>query len=102
MPIVTIKSEEKILFKLNEMSELELCTFLEKLNELILDRRQKHLIQKCFGIDPDHDELEGVEIERDEYKDKLENIEMKYMDTFEDNLESLQSFYLAVGGQMPV
>lgn len=102
MPLVSTKAEDKILSSLNQMSELELCTFLEKLNELILDRHQKHLIKQCFGIDPDHDELEEVEQERDGFKEKLEIIEMAYMDTMETNPEALVSFYVKVGEQMPV
>ncbi len=102
MPLLTLKKENSLLDSINQMSELELCTFLEKLNELIIDRHQRHLIKQCFGIDPDHDELEEVERERDEYKEKLDTIEMAYMDTMEDNPEALLSFYVKVGTEMPV
>lgn len=97
MPLVSIKSEDKILSSINQMSELELCTFLEKLNELIIDRRQKHLIIQCFGV-----EDEDMERERNEYKEKLDEIEMAWMCVDESKPETLKTFYDDVNSVMPV
>jgi CRISPR/Cas system-associated protein Cas10 (large subunit of type III CRISPR-Cas system) len=97
MAFTSAKTEDRLISRINEMSELELCTFLEKLNELISDRRQRHLINQCFSVD-----FEELEREHSEYRGKLEHIEMCYMDTKEDDLESLKHFYLEVGCDMPI